>query len=86
MEKLRLYENYLLNFKSYTEFIFLVQPLIILLSMHFDEIKQKLESETDIIKFIYFNRSFFHKVLYDREEVAKISLESKKALYTIIFI
>ena len=83
MEKLNnLYENYLLYFKSYSEFIFLEQSLIALLSIYFDEIKQKLELETDIIKFIYFNRNWFHKILYDKEEVVKIEFgEQKKNLY-----
>ena len=70
------------NFNCCSEFIFLGQPLIASLPKYFDEIKKKLESETDIIKFIYFNRNWFHKVLYDREEVVKIELgEQKQTLY-----
>ena len=68
----------LIIFKSYSEFIILEQPLITLLTKYFDEIKQKLESETDIIKFIYFNKNWFHKELYDREEVAKIEFGEQK--------
>ena len=72
----------LTNFSCCSEFIFLGQPLIALLPEYFDEIKKKLQSETDIIKFIYFNRNWFHEVLYDREEVAKIEPgEQKQALY-----
>ena len=56
--------------------------MIDLLPKYFDEIKTKLESETDIIKFIYSNRNWFHKILYDREEVVKIELgEQKQTLY-----
>ena len=70
------------NFNCCSEVIFLGQPLIDLLPKYFDEIKKKLQSETDIIKFIYFNRNWFHKVLYDREEVVKIELgEQKQTLY-----
>jgi len=39
----------LTNFSCCSEFIFLEQPLIALLPKYFDEIKKKLESETDII-------------------------------------
>jgi len=71
-----------INFESCSEFIFLEQPLIALLSISYVAIKQKLESEEDIIIFIYFNRNWFHKVLYDREEIAKIEFgEQKKNLY-----
>ena len=72
----------LINFKSYSEYMLLGQLLIDLLIICFDEIKKKLESETNIIKFIYLYRDWFHKILYDREEIAKIELgEQKKNLY-----
>ena len=72
----------LTNFSCCSEFIFFEQPLIALLPKYFDEIKKKLESETDIIKLIYFNRNWFHKILYDREEVAKIEPgEQKQTLH-----
>ncbi len=48
----------------------------------FNRIKQKLESEADTIKFIYFNRNWFHNILYDREELIKIEFnEQKNNLY-----
>ena len=79
MEKLNnLYENHLLYYKSNSEFIFLIQPLITLLSKYFDEIKQKLESETDIIKYIYSNKNWFHNMLYEREEIVKIEFGEQK--------
>ena len=83
MEKLNnLSQINLTNFKSYSEYILLGQLLIDLLIICFDEIKKKLKSETDIIKFIYLYREWFHKILYDREEIAKIGLgEQKKNLY-----
>ena len=83
MEKLNnLSQINLTNFKSYSEYILLGQLLIDLLIICFDEIKKKLKSETDIIKFIYLYREWFHKILYDREEIAKINLgEQKKNLY-----
>ena len=56
----------LLSFGSCLEFTCLQESLLNLLSIHFDEIKKKLESETDIIKFIYFNRNWFHNILYER--------------------
>jgi len=60
----------------------LQESLLNFLSIHFDEIKKKLESETDIIKFIYFNRNWFHNILYEREELIKIEFEEqKKHLY-----
>ena len=77
-KKNKLSYNNLINFISCSEFIFLRQPLIVLLPKYFDEIKQKLESETDIIKFIFFNRNLFHKLLYDREEVVKIEFGEQK--------
>ena len=76
----------LINFKSYSEYMLLGQLLIDLLIICFDEIKKKLESETDIIKFIYLYRDWFHKILYDREEIAKIELGEQKKIYTITFI
>ena len=83
MEKLNnLSQINLTNFKSYSEYILLGQLLIDLLIICFDEIKKKLKSKTDIIKFIYLYREWFHKILYDREEIAKIDLgEQKKNLY-----
>ena len=83
MEKLNnLSQINLTNFKSYSEYILLGQLLIDLLIICFDEIKKKLKSETDIIKFIYLYREWFHKILYDREEIAKIDFrEQKKNLY-----
>ena len=83
MEKLNnLSQINLTNFKSYSEYILLGQLLIDLLIICFDEIKKKLKSETDIIKFIYLYREWFHKILYDREEIAKIDFrEKKKNLY-----
>ena len=71
-----------INFESCSEFIFLEQTLIALLSISYVAIKQKLESEEDIIIFVYFIRNWFHKVLYDREEFVKIVFdEQKKNLY-----
>ena len=83
MEKVRkLSQICLTNFSSCSEYIFLELPLVSLLPIYFDEIKKKLELETDFIKFIYWNRNWFHKVLYNREEVAKIELgEQKQTLY-----
>ena len=70
------------NFNSCLEFASLQESFLNLLSIHFDEIKQKLESETDIIKFIYFNRNLFHNILYEKEELIKIKFEEqKKNLY-----
>jgi len=73
-----LYKICLLYFQSCSEFIFLEEPLLNLLSLHFDKIKKKLESGTDIIKFIYFNNNWFHKVLYEKEEFIKIEFEDQK--------
>ena len=37
---------------------------------------------TDIIKFIYFNKNWFHKVLYEKEELVKIEfVDQKKNLF-----
>ena len=62
--KRKLSQICLLSLKPYLEFTFLQESLLNLLSINFDEIKQKLESEIDIIKFIYFNRYWFHNILY----------------------
>ena len=77
----------LFNFTSSSEYIFSEQILLVLLPKFFDEIKQKLESETEIIKFIYLIRHLFHKFLYDREEVVKIEVgEQKKNLFYNIYL
>lgn len=66
---------------SYLEFTILQESLLNLF-IDLDKIKQKLVSETDIIKLIYFNRNWFHNTLYDREKVAKIGFDGqKKNLY-----
>ena len=83
MEKVRkLFQICLANFSSCSEYIFLELSFVSLLPKYFDEIKKKLELETDIIKFIYSNRNWFHKVLYNREEIAKIDFgEQKQTLH-----
>ena len=67
------------KFNSYLEFAFLGESFVSLLSVFcFDKIKQKLESETDFIKFIYFNRNWFHSILYEKDELIKIEFEEQK--------
>ena len=69
----------LFNFKPYLEFKFLEEGFANLLpALYFDKDKQKLELETDIIKFIYFNRNWFHNILYEKEELIKIEFEEQK--------
>ena len=76
MNKVLLSQICLFNFNSCLEFACLEESLLNLLQ--FDKIKQKLESETDIIKFIYFYRNWFHSILYEREELIKIEFEEQK--------
>ena len=78
MEKVsKLYKIMLSYLNSYLEFTFLSESLFNLPKL-FDKIKQKLESETDTIKFIYFNRNWFHNVLYEREELIIIEFDEQK--------
>jgi len=71
----------LLYFNSCLEFTFLQESLLNLL-IDLDKVKQKLRSATDIIKLIYFNRIWFHEILYNRDEVVKIGFDKqKKNLY-----
>ena len=82
METVRkLYKIMLSYLNSCLEFTFFSESLIHL-PKYFNRIKQKLESEADTIKFIYFNKNCFHNILYDREELIKIEFnEQKNNLY-----
>ena len=69
----------LFNFKPYLEFKFLEEGFANLLpALYFDKVKQKLESNPDNMKYIYFIRKWFHKILYEREELIKIEFEEQK--------
>jgi len=82
----KLYKNILSYLNSCLEFTIL-QESFLNLPLLFEKIKQKLESETDIIKFIYYNRIWFHKVLYEREQLVKIEFEEqKKNLYYCFYL
>ena len=82
----KLYKIMLSYLNSYLEFAFL-QESFLNLPIFFEKTKQKLESETDIIKFIYFIRKWFHQILYDREQFLKIEFEEeKKNLYYIFYL
>ena len=87
MEKVsKLYKIMLSYLNSYLEFTFLSKSLFNLPKL-FDKIKQKLKSETDTIKFIYFNRIWFHNVLYKKDEFVEIEFEEqKKNLYYCFYL
>ena len=73
----KLYKIMLSYLNSYLEFIFLSESLLNLPKL-FDKIKQKLESEVDIIKFIYYNSIWFHNILYKKDEFVEIEFEEQK--------
>ena len=87
MEKVsKLYKIILSYLNSYLEFTFLSKSLFNLPKL-FDKIKQKLESEADIIKFIYFNSIWFHNILYKKDEFVEIEFEEqKKNLYYCFYL
>ena len=87
METVRkLYKIMLSYLNSCLEFTFFSESLIHL-PKYFDKIKQKLESEADTIKFIYFNSNWFHNVLYKKEQIVKIkNEEQKKNLYYCFYL
>ena len=73
----KLYKIMLSYLNSYLEFTFLSESLFNLPKL-FDKIKQKLESETNTIKFIYFNNISFHNILYKKDEFVEIEFEEQK--------
>ena len=82
----KLNKTLLSYFNSCLEFT-LLQESLTNLPKYFDEIKQKLKSEANIIKFIYFNRIWFHNALYEKEELVKIEFEEqKKNLYFLFYL
>ena len=85
----KLYKIMLSYLNSYLEFTFLSESLFNLPKL-FDKIKQKLESETNTIKFIYFNNISFHNILYEKDEFIEIDLiefeEQKNNFYYCFYL
>ena len=86
MEKInKLYKIMLSYLNSCLEFTIL-QESFLNLPLLFEKIKQKLESETDIIKFIYLIEFGSIKSYMKESNLSKLNLKSKKKIYIIVFI